>query len=64
HFQVILIGPEPRRGVVGLELPANGFCSGDCARLESGPGIRIESVQNATDQATTAAKAICGEFKA
>lgn len=38
------------------------YCVGDCARL--GPGIRIESVQNATDQATTAAKAICGEFKA
>ncbi|MGO7337514.1 NAD(P)/FAD-dependent oxidoreductase [Rhizobium leguminosarum] len=42
----------------------NIYCIGDCARLESGPGIRIESVQNATDQATTAAKAICGEFKA
>ncbi|WP_049731381.1 NAD(P)/FAD-dependent oxidoreductase [Rhizobium ecuadorense] len=40
------------------------YCVGDGARLENGPGIRIESVQNATDQATTAAKAICGEFKA
>ncbi|RFB88811.1 pyridine nucleotide-disulfide oxidoreductase [Rhizobium leguminosarum bv. trifolii] len=40
------------------------YCIGDCARLQNGPGIRIESVQNATDQATTAAKAICGEFKA
>jgi 3-phenylpropionate/trans-cinnamate dioxygenase ferredoxin reductase subunit len=39
------------------------YCVGDCARLENGPGIRIESVQNATDQATTAAKAICGELK-
>ena len=34
-----------------------------CARLRHGRGIRIESVQNATDQATTAAKAICGELK-
>ncbi|MBY4609433.1 FAD-dependent oxidoreductase [Rhizobium sp. 9T] len=41
----------------------NIYCVGDCARLENGPGIRIESVQNATDQATTAAKAICGQFK-
>ncbi|MGO7897235.1 NAD(P)/FAD-dependent oxidoreductase [Rhizobium ruizarguesonis] len=39
------------------------FCVGDCAKLTSGPGIRIESVQNATDQATTAAKTICGDFK-
>ncbi|OWV65373.1 pyridine nucleotide-disulfide oxidoreductase [Rhizobium sp. R339] len=41
----------------------NIYCVGDCARLENGPGIRIESVQNATDQATTAAKAICDQFK-
>ena len=39
------------------------YCIGDCARLRHGRGIRIESVQNATDQATTAAKAICGELK-
>ncbi|MFT4181465.1 MAG: FAD-dependent oxidoreductase [Rhizobium sp.] len=39
------------------------YCIGDCARLRNGRGIRIESVQNATDQATTAAKAICGELK-
>ncbi|WIC88376.1 NAD(P)/FAD-dependent oxidoreductase [Agrobacterium tumefaciens] len=39
------------------------YCVGDCAKLINGPGIRIESVQNATDQATTAAKAICGTFK-
>ena len=39
------------------------YCIGDCARLVGGPGIRIESVQNATDQATTAAKAICGDLK-
>ncbi|MEK1924359.1 MAG: FAD-dependent oxidoreductase [Rhizobium giardinii] len=43
---------------------ADIYCIGDCARLENGPGIRIESVQNANDQAITAAKAICGEFKA
>ncbi len=40
------------------------YCVGDCAILTNGPGIRVESVQNATDQATTAAKAICGNFKA
>ncbi|MGO4568885.1 NAD(P)/FAD-dependent oxidoreductase [Rhizobium sp. 2YAF20] len=40
------------------------YCVGDCAKLVNGPGIRIESVQNATDQATTAAKTICGNFKA
>ncbi|NNH33594.1 FAD-dependent oxidoreductase, partial [Rhizobium sp. SEMIA 4085] len=40
------------------------YCIGDCARLKNGAGIRIESVQNATDQATTAAKAICGELRA
>lgn len=39
------------------------YCVGDCARLCNGRGIRIESVQNATDQATTAAKAICGEAR-
>ncbi|MDK4743110.1 FAD-dependent oxidoreductase [Rhizobium sp. CNPSo 3464] len=40
------------------------YCVGDCAKLINGAGIRIESVQNATDQATTAAKAICGDYKA
>ncbi len=36
------------------------YCVGDCARMVSGRGLRIESVQNANDQAVTAAKAICG----
>ncbi len=36
------------------------WCIGDCAILRDGPGIRIESVQNANDQAATVAKAICG----
>lgn len=37
------------------------YCIGDCAVLRDGPGIRIESVQNANDQAVTAARAICGQ---
>jgi 3-phenylpropionate/trans-cinnamate dioxygenase ferredoxin reductase subunit len=36
------------------------YCIGDCALLRDGPGIRIESVQNANDQATAVAKALCG----
>lgn len=39
---------------------ADVYCVGDCARMVSGRGLRIESVQNANDQAVTAAKAICG----
>jgi 3-phenylpropionate/trans-cinnamate dioxygenase ferredoxin reductase subunit len=41
------------------------FAVGDCAlhanRFADGAAVRLESVQNATDQATTAAKAILGE---
>ncbi|OBY26562.1 NAD(P)/FAD-dependent oxidoreductase [Leisingera sp. JC1] len=37
------------------------YCIGDCALLRDGPGVRIESVQNANDQAATVAKAICGD---
>jgi 3-phenylpropionate/trans-cinnamate dioxygenase ferredoxin reductase subunit len=41
------------------------FAIGDCAlhanRFADGAAVRLESVQNATDQATTAAKAILGE---
>lgn len=36
------------------------YCVGDCAVLASGPSIRIESRQNAHEQAQTAARAICG----
>lgn len=36
------------------------YCIGDGALMSGGPGVRIESVQNAIDQAMTAAKAICG----
>ena len=36
------------------------YCIGDCARMVTGSGIRIESVQNANDQATTAARTITG----
>ena len=41
------------------------FAIGDCAahnnRFADGAHIRLESVQNANDQATTAARAICGQ---
>lgn len=45
---------------------ANIFAVGDCAahanRFADSAMIRLESVQNANDQATIAAKAICGEL--
>lgn len=37
------------------------YCIGDCAVMRSGPGVRIESRQNATEQAHTAGKAINGD---
>ncbi|WP_306181005.1 NAD(P)/FAD-dependent oxidoreductase [Rhizobium sp. AN73] len=40
---------------------ADVYAIGDCARMVSGHGLRIESVQNASDQAITVAKALCGE---
>jgi len=40
---------------------ANVFAIGDCARMVSGHGLRIESVQNASDQATAVTKTLCGE---
>ena len=40
---------------------ADVFAIGDCARMVSGHGLRIESVQNASDQATAVAKTLCGE---
>lgn len=40
---------------------ADIYCIGDCAVLRNGPGIRIESRQNAIEQAQTAAKAISGQ---
>jgi 3-phenylpropionate/trans-cinnamate dioxygenase ferredoxin reductase subunit len=39
---------------------ADVYGIGDCARMVTGPGLRIESVQNANDQAVTAARSICG----
>lgn len=36
------------------------YCVGDCSILRNGPGIRIESRQNACEQAHAAAKAISG----
>jgi 3-phenylpropionate/trans-cinnamate dioxygenase ferredoxin reductase subunit len=41
----------------------NIYCIGDCARMIHGAGIRIESVQNANDQAMTAAWSISGDAK-
>ncbi|ACP23086.1 FAD-dependent pyridine nucleotide-disulphide oxidoreductase (plasmid) [Sinorhizobium fredii NGR234] len=38
------------------------FAVGDCARVKSAHGLRIESVQNAHDQATAVAKTLCGEL--
>ncbi|KRE22291.1 NAD(P)/FAD-dependent oxidoreductase [Agromyces sp. Soil535] len=39
---------------------ADVYCVGDCSVLRNGPGMRIESRQNAHELATTAAKAITG----
>ena len=39
---------------------ADVYCVGDCSILRNGPGIRIESRQNACEQAHAAAKAISG----
>ncbi|MFJ8112019.1 NAD(P)/FAD-dependent oxidoreductase [Streptomyces sp. NPDC096132] len=39
---------------------ADVYAAGDCAVVRGGPGIRIESRQNASEQADTAAKAISG----
>ncbi|ACP22926.1 FAD-dependent pyridine nucleotide-disulphide oxidoreductase (plasmid) [Sinorhizobium fredii NGR234] len=38
------------------------FAIGDCARVKSAHGLRIESVQNAHDQATAVAKTLCGDL--
>jgi 3-phenylpropionate/trans-cinnamate dioxygenase ferredoxin reductase subunit len=59
-----LAGAETSQGVLvdaacQSSLPGI-YCIGDCAVRRGGPGIRIESVQNANDQAATAARAICG----
>lgn len=40
---------------------ADVFAIGDCARIATGHGLRIESVQNASDQATAVAKTFCGQ---
>lgn len=38
------------------------FAIGDCARVKSAHGLRIESVQNAHDQATAVAQTLCGDL--
>lgn len=66
---LIAAGAECKDGVLvddrcRANLP-NIFAIGDCARQRSrfagGAAIRIESVQNATDQATTVALELCGK---
>jgi 3-phenylpropionate/trans-cinnamate dioxygenase ferredoxin reductase subunit len=72
---VPLVGPLIGAGAAGANgVDVDEYCRtsldhvyavGDCAahanRYAAGEVVRIESVQNATDMATTAAKAICGE---
>ncbi|WP_457962258.1 FAD-dependent oxidoreductase [Arthrobacter sp. D1-29] len=65
---LVLAGAEATAGATGVLVDdhcrtsvADIYCIGDCAVLSSGPGIRIESRQNATEQAQTAAKAISGQ---
>lgn len=72
---VPVIGPLITAGAAGSNgVDVDDYCRtsldrvyavGDCAayanRFAGGAVVRIESVQNATDMATTAAKAICGE---
>ena len=60
-------GAEPAQGVHGVLVDhacrtsiEDLYCVGDCAVLRSGPGVRVESRQNATEQARAAAHAICG----
>ena len=69
------VGPLIAAGAAGANgVEVDGFCRtslpdiyavGDCAahanRYAGGAVIRLESVQNATDMATCAAKAICGD---
>jgi 3-phenylpropionate/trans-cinnamate dioxygenase ferredoxin reductase subunit len=64
---LLLAGAEATAGATGVLVDdycrtslADIYCIGDCAVLRNGPGIRIESRQNATEQAQTAAKAISG----
>ncbi|WP_414899953.1 NAD(P)/FAD-dependent oxidoreductase [Sphingomonas flavalba] len=66
---LIAAGAEGGNGVAvdaqGRTSLADVYAVGDCAahanRFADGATIRLESVQNATDQATAAAKAIVGE---
>lgn len=39
------------------------YCIGDCARMMEGAAIRIESVQNASDQAMSVARTLCDQGK-
>ncbi|EJN06817.1 FAD-dependent oxidoreductase [Phyllobacterium sp. YR531] len=65
---LLAAGAEATRGETGIlvddfcrtTLP-DVYCIGDCTIMRDGPGIRIESVQNANEQAQTAAKAVCGK---
>ncbi|WP_416979625.1 NAD(P)/FAD-dependent oxidoreductase [Streptomyces sp. T028] len=60
-------GAEAAPGTLGVLVDdlcrtslADVYAAGDCAVVRGGPGIRIESRQNAAEQADTAAKAISG----
>jgi len=61
---LVRAGAEAASGVLVDDLCrttlADVYCVGDCAVMRSGPGIRVESRQNASEQAHTAAKAISG----
>lgn len=64
---LLLAGAEAAPGGTGVLVDdvcrttlADVYCAGDCAVMRSGPGIRVESRQNASEQAETAAKAISG----
>jgi 3-phenylpropionate/trans-cinnamate dioxygenase ferredoxin reductase subunit len=64
---LLLAGAEATAGATGVLVDdhcrtklADIYCIGDCAVPGNGPGIRIESRQNAIEQAQTVAKAISG----
>ena len=65
---LLAAGAEAAAGAMGVlvdehcltSLP-DVYCIGDSAVLRNGPGIRIESRQNAIEQAQAAAKAIAGQ---
>jgi 3-phenylpropionate/trans-cinnamate dioxygenase ferredoxin reductase component len=64
------IGAEAARGGTGVLVDdycrttvTDVYCVGDCAVLRTGPGVRVESRHNASEQAHVAAKAISGHLE-